>query len=94
MIELPDLPAERDFERLGEAYRLGLEVANHRAVRALASGAVAAAPASPDELRDRITERRVFDPARRRHMPNGSVARRMVPSSMHMVGSTACADCR
>jgi choline dehydrogenase len=55
MIELPALSAERDLVRLEEGYRMGLEIANHPRIRALASDPAPALPTSPDELRERIT---------------------------------------
>jgi choline dehydrogenase len=55
-IMLPGLRAHRDVDRLAEGYRLGLELAAHRAVRALAAEAAPASPASDAGLRQRVRE--------------------------------------
>ena len=51
-INLPGLRAERDVERLMEGYELGLAIANHPAIRALAEESAPAIPSSPAELRE------------------------------------------
>lgn len=61
-ITLPGLRADRDIERLGEAYRLGLELANHPAVRTLGAEAAPTTPASDRDLRRRIVENAYSNP--------------------------------
>ncbi len=53
-ITLPGLRVARDVERLAEGYRLGLELANHKAVRALSSEPAPTPPASGAELDQRV----------------------------------------
>jgi choline dehydrogenase len=53
-ITLPGLGGERDVERLMEGYELGLAVANHPAIRALASEPPPTTPSSAGELRGRV----------------------------------------
>ena len=53
-IVLPGLRAERDLERLMEGYQRGLEIANHRLIRALASEPAPTTPSSRAELRERV----------------------------------------
>lgn len=53
-IVLPALSAERDVERLMEGYELGLAIARHPAIRALATEPAPAVPSDPAELRDRV----------------------------------------
>jgi choline dehydrogenase len=55
-ITLPVLRAGRDIDRLAEGYRLGVELANHGAIRALAADAPASSPRTETDLRQRITE--------------------------------------
>jgi choline dehydrogenase len=54
-IVLPGLGTERDIDRLMEGYALGLSIANHPAIRALASEPAPPLPATPAEWRERIT---------------------------------------
>jgi choline dehydrogenase len=51
-ITLPGLRAGRDVERLMEGYELGLAIANHPSIRALAEGPAPAKPSGPAELRE------------------------------------------
>jgi choline dehydrogenase len=53
-ITLPGLRAERDVERLMEGYELGLAVASHPSIRALAEGPAPANPSGRAELRERV----------------------------------------
>ncbi len=53
-IVLPGLRVERDVERLMEGYELGLVIADHPAIRALARGPAPTAPSGPVELRERV----------------------------------------
>ena len=53
-INLPGLRAERDIERLMEGYELGLAIANHPAIRALAEEPAPATPSGLAELRERV----------------------------------------
>ena len=53
-IFLPGLRAERDVDRLAEGYELGLEIANHPAIRALAEEPAPATPSRPSGLRERV----------------------------------------
>ncbi len=55
-ITLPSLHEPRDIDRLAEAYRLGLELANHPSVRRLAADAAPSEPATPEAMRRRIIE--------------------------------------
>jgi choline dehydrogenase len=61
-ITLPGLRERRDVDRLAEGYRLGVELANHRAIRALAAEAAPSIPASEDELRKRVREAAYSNP--------------------------------
>jgi choline dehydrogenase len=54
-IALPGLRAERDVQRLMEGYALGMELANHPAVRARATEPGPARPSDLIELRKRVT---------------------------------------
>ena len=53
-IVLPGLRVERDTERLMEGYELGLAIANHPAIRALAEEPAPATPSGAAELRERV----------------------------------------
>lgn len=53
-IVLPGLRAEHDVQRLMEGYELGLAIANHPSIQALAEGPAPAHPSGPAELRERI----------------------------------------
>jgi choline dehydrogenase len=53
-IRLPGLDSARDVERLSEGYRLGLAVANHPAIRRLATMAAPAEPSSKAEMEKRL----------------------------------------
>ena len=53
-ISLPGLRVERDIERLMEGYELGLAIANHPAIRALAEEPGPATPSGRAELRERV----------------------------------------
>jgi choline dehydrogenase-like flavoprotein len=53
-IVLPSLVADRDVERLMEGYELGLRIANHPAIRALAKEPAPDPPSGPAELRVRV----------------------------------------
>ena len=53
-ITLPGIRAERDIERLAEGYRIGLELANHPAIRALATDPPPTAPKTLADQRARI----------------------------------------
>lgn len=53
-ITLPGLRAERDVERLMEGYALGLAIASHPAIRALAEEHALAIPSGGAELRERV----------------------------------------
>ena len=53
-IVLPGLRAAHDVDRLIEGYALGLSIANHGAIRALADAPAPAAPSTPDALRERV----------------------------------------
>jgi choline dehydrogenase-like flavoprotein len=53
-IELPVVGTERDLARLGEAYRIGLELANHPRIRALATDPPPDPPDSAAALRERV----------------------------------------
>jgi choline dehydrogenase len=53
-IILPGLRAERDVERVMEGYKLGLAIANHPAIRALAEEPAPPTPSSQTELRERV----------------------------------------
>jgi choline dehydrogenase len=55
-ITLPGLREPADVERLGEGYRIGLELANRPEIRAIATEAAPSEPASAAELRRRVTE--------------------------------------
>ena len=55
-ITLPRVREPRDIERLGEAYRLGLELANRPEIRGRAKAAPPSEPATPEELRRRVVE--------------------------------------
>ena len=55
-ITLPGVTAERDIDRLMDGYRVGLELANHSAVRRLASEPAPPPPASTAELRRRVLD--------------------------------------
>jgi choline dehydrogenase len=55
-ISLPSLTEARDVDRLGEGYRLALEVANHPEIRALASNPPPTVPTSKDDLVQRVRE--------------------------------------
>jgi choline dehydrogenase len=54
-IVLPALRAERDVQRLMEGYELGLALAKHPSIRALADGHAPAKPSGPAELRELVT---------------------------------------
>jgi choline dehydrogenase len=53
-ITLPGLRADRDLERLMEGYELGLVIANHPSIRALAEEPPPATPSGPVDLRARV----------------------------------------
>jgi choline dehydrogenase len=53
-IILPGLRTEHDVERLMEGYELGLAIASHPAIRALAEEPAPATPAGRAELRERV----------------------------------------
>jgi choline dehydrogenase len=53
-ITLPGLRADRDVERLMEGYELGLAIANHPSIRALASEPAPTGPSGRAELRERV----------------------------------------
>ena len=55
-IVLPPPGEEADMRRMGEGYRLGLELANRPEVRALASKDAPSEPSSAEELRARLLE--------------------------------------
>jgi choline dehydrogenase-like flavoprotein len=55
-ITLPGVHEPRDLDRLSEAYRLGLELANGPEIRRLATGAAPSDPVTPEELRRRVVE--------------------------------------
>ncbi|MGZ6342179.1 MAG: GMC oxidoreductase [Candidatus Limnocylindrales bacterium] len=55
-ITLPSPREPRDLERLGEAYRHGLELANRPEIRGRAKAAPPSEPATPEELRRRVVE--------------------------------------
>ena len=62
LIALPGIQHSRDLERLGEAYRIGLQLANRPEVRRLATEAPPAEPHSADELRTRLLENAYSNP--------------------------------
>jgi len=53
-IALPGLSAERDVERLMDAYEQGLEIAHHAAIRALSAESPPSLPRDRAELRERV----------------------------------------
>ena len=61
-ITLPGLTAPRDVERLGEAYRIGLELANRPEIRRLANEAPPSQPSTPEHLRQRVLENAYSNP--------------------------------
>lgn len=62
LIALPGIRHPHDLERLGEAYRIGLELANRPEVRRLAAEGPPAEPHSADELRARLLENAYSNP--------------------------------
>ena len=53
-ISLPGVRASGDLERLMQGYRIGIEIANHPAVRRLATQPAPPAPRSGTELQERV----------------------------------------
>lgn len=53
-IVMPGLRSDRDVERLMEGYARGVEIANHPAIRALATEPPPDVPTDPVELRERV----------------------------------------
>jgi choline dehydrogenase len=61
-ITLPGLREGRDMDRLEEGYLLGLELANHRALRAIAAESPPSRPKTEGELRQRVLESAYSNP--------------------------------
>ena len=61
-ITLPGLGVSHDLDRLVDGYRLGVELANHRGIRALAAEAAPAIPKTSAELRQRVREAAYSNP--------------------------------
>ena len=75
-ITLPGVRAAADIARLVEAYRLGVALADRPEIRGLSSGPRPAEPSTPEALRETRGAGGLLDPARRRHVRHGTVARR------------------
>ena len=74
-IRLPGLSEAHDIDRLVEAYRLGLELAGRPEIRRHAHGSSAGRAVDPGGMAPPHRRERLFDPARRGDVRDGTVTR-------------------